>query len=266
MIQPRCLQADLLTFLDFLGGQSSRLLSCFSRHDCKCLKAAFKMYEQQKKMFDENVRGCADRIVSIYQPHLRPIVRGKAKAKVEFGAKIGASIVNGYTYVDHLSWDAYNESSDLAMQLELYKKRFGMLPQEVQADKLYLGKANGNLIKDCHVDCYNHPLGRPPKDENDCHAEDKKRAIGERNEVEATFGTSKRVYRANDIRAKLDDTADTWIGACFFAKNVMKFLRGLLCLIFAKLGLKAFKRRISYSIDYLMGILDPTRGCLVKII
>jgi len=138
------------------------------------------------------------------------------------------------------------------------KKRFGMLPQEVQADKLYLGKANRNLIKDCHVNCYNHPLGRPPKDENDCHAEDKKRAIGERNEVEATFGTSKRVYRANDIRAKLDDTADTWIRACFFAKNVMKFLRGLLCLIFAKLGLKAFKRRISYSIDYLMGVLDPT--------
>ena len=38
LIQLRCLQADLLTFLDFLGGQSSRLLSCFSRHDCKCLK------------------------------------------------------------------------------------------------------------------------------------------------------------------------------------------------------------------------------------
>ena len=84
--------------------------------------------------------------------------------------------------------------------------------------------------------------------------------------MEATFGTSKRVYRAYDIRAKLDDTADTWIGACFFAKNVMKFLRGLLCLIFAKLDLKAFKRRFSYSIDYLMGVLSPTRGCLVEII
>ena len=242
LIQLRCLQADLLTFLDFLGGQSSRLLSCFSRHDCKCLKAAFKMYEQQKKMFDENVRRCADRIVSIYQPHLRPIVRGKAKAKVEFGAKIGASVVNGYTYVDHLSWDAYNESSDLAMQLELYKKRFGMLPQEVQADKLYLGKANRNLIK----------TRRGPS------------ARGTRWRPHSV--PPKGVYRANDIRAKLDDTADTWIGACFFAKNVMKFLRGLLCLIFAKLGLKAFKRRISYSIDYPMGVLDPTRGCLVKII
>ncbi|MFR5270122.1 MAG: hypothetical protein ACLTGI_05020 [Hoylesella buccalis] len=45
----------------------------------------------------------------------------------------------------------------------------------------------------------------------------RKRAIGERNEIEGTFGTTKRVYRANDIRAKLDQTADTWIGACFFA-------------------------------------------------
>ncbi len=72
------------------------------------------MYEQQKMMFEQNVRRCADRIISIYQPHLRPIVRGKAKATVEFGAKIGASIVSGYTYVDHVNWDAYNESSDLA--------------------------------------------------------------------------------------------------------------------------------------------------------
>ena len=184
----------------------------------------------------------SDRIVSIYQPHLRPIVRGKAKAKVEFGEKIGASIVNGYTYVDHLSWDAYNESSDLAMQLELCQKRFGMLPQEVQADKLYLGKSNRNRIKTRRGPSARGTRWRP-------HSE-----------------PPKGVYRANDIRAKLDDTADTWIGACFFAKNVMKFLSGLLCLIFAKLGLKAFKRWISYSIDYLMGVLDPTRGCLVKII
>ncbi len=259
LVQIRCLQADFQTFLDFLGKHSSSLLACFSRHDFKCLKAAFKMYEQQKMMFEQNVRRCADRIISIYQPHLRPIVRGKAKAKVEFGAKIGASIVNGYTYVDHLSWDAYNESSDLPIQMELYKKRFGILPREIQADKLYLGKENRKYIKDCHVDCYNRPLGRPPKECNDGHAEDKKRAIGERNEIEATFGTSKRVYRANDIRAKLDDTADTWIGACFFAKNVMKFLRGLLCLIFAKSGLKALKNKIIGIVDGLVEVLLAPR-------
>ena len=189
-------------------------------------------------MFEQNVRRCADRIISIYQPHLRPIVRGKAKGTVEFGAKIGASIVSGYTYVNHVSWDAYNESSDLGMQLELYKKRFGMLPREIQTAKLYLGKENRKHIKSCHVNCYNRPLGRPPKEENDTHAEDKKRAIGERNEIEGTFGTTKRVYRANNIRAKLDQTADTWIGACFFAKNIMKFLRGLSLSHFRKIGLE----------------------------
>ena len=265
LVQIRCLQADFQTFLDFLGSQSSKLLSCFSHHDYKCLRAAFKMYKQQKMMFEQNVRRCADRIISIYQPHLRPLVRGKAKAKVEFGAKVGASIVNGYTYVDHLSWDAYNESSDLATQLELYKKRFGMFPQEVQADKLYLGKTNRKYIKEHHVDCFNHPLGRPPKEVNDEHAGDKKRAIGERNEIEGTFGTSKRVYRANDIQAKLDETADTWIGACFFAKNVMKLLRGLLCLIFAEMDSEALKKRIINITGHLMKVWATPQGLLVII-
>ena len=240
----RCLQADIQIFLDFLGHHASNLLECFSRHDRKCLQAAFKMFEQQKMMFEEGVRRCADRIISIYQPHLRPIVRGKAKAKVEFGVKTGVCIVNGYTYVDHLSWDGYNEGSDLILQTELYRQRFGILPKEVQADKIYLGKDNRRYIRAMHMDCFNHPLGRPPKEENDVHLEDKKRAIGERNEVEATFGTSKRVYRANNIRAKLDETADTWIGACFFAKNVMKFLRGLLRLIFEIFCQKPFRAQL----------------------
>ena len=151
------------------------------------------------------------------------------------------------------SWDAYNESSDLVTQMELYKKRFGMLPQEVQADKLYLGKENRKYIKACHVDCYNHPLGRPPKEENDEHAEDKRRAVGERNWIEATFGTSKRIYRANDIRAELDQTADTLIGACFFAKNMMKFLRGLLCFFFEKNRVERLQKEYYRQIRWTCG-------------
>ena len=242
LIQIRCLQADFQTFLDFMGRHSTSFLECFSRHDYKCLQAGFKMFDQQKMMFEKGLRTCADRIISIYQPHLRPIVRGKAKAKVEFGAKIGASIVKGYTYVDHFSWDAYNESVDLTAQIELYQKRFDMLPSEVQADKLYLGRENRNYLKEHHIECFNHPLGRPSKEENDKNAQDKKRALGERNEIEATFGTSKRVYRANNIRAKLPDTADTWIGACFFAKNVMKFLREFLRLFFQNSALTDLKK------------------------
>ncbi len=52
--------------------------------------------------------------------------------------------------------------------------------------------------------------------------------VGERNEVEATFGIAKRIYRANNIRAKLSDIGTSWTACCYFAKNVMKFLRELL--------------------------------------
>ena len=105
------------------------------------------------------------------------------------------------------------------MQIELYRKRFGMLPREVQIDKIYFGEANRQYLKVNNVECYNRPLGRPPEEDNDRHAEEKRRPICERNEIEATFGTFKRVYRANDIRAKLDNTADTWIGVASSLKT-----------------------------------------------
>ena len=85
------------------------------------------------------------------------------------------------------------------------------------------------------------------------------------NEIEGTFGTTKRVYRANDIRAKLDQTADTWIGACFFAKNIMKFLRGLLCLIFEKSGLKTFQKRMMNIFDSMEAVLPTPQGCMKEI-
>ena len=72
-------------------------------------------------MYRSKTHTCADRILSIFQPHVRAIVRGKAKARTEFGAKIGASIVEGYTFIDHHSWDAYNESQDLLLQIQLFK-------------------------------------------------------------------------------------------------------------------------------------------------
>ena len=69
----------------------------------------------------------------------------------------------------------------------------------------------------------------------------------------------------DDIRAKLDQTADTWIGACFFAKNIMKFLRGLLCLIFEKSGLETFQKRIMSIFDSMEAVLPTPQGCMKEI-
>lgn len=50
------------------------------------------LVEQQQYMYENKVHSVPDRIVSISQPYIRPIARGKAKAPVEFGAKLDLSI------------------------------------------------------------------------------------------------------------------------------------------------------------------------------
>ena len=59
-------------------------------------------------MYENKENKVENRIVSLTQPHVRPIVRGKAGTPVEFGAKLSASYVNGYVYLYRLSWDNYN--------------------------------------------------------------------------------------------------------------------------------------------------------------
>jgi len=160
-------------------------------------------------MFKSGIHQCADRIVSIFQPHVRPIVRSKARNKTEFGAKIGACIVNGYTFIDHHSWDAYHECEDLIPHLRAYKKRFGCQPKKFEADKIYMNRKNRRILKLLKIEMAGKPLGRPSKNQLTREYQEKMaKNVGERNDIEATFGTGKRIYRANNIRAKLPDTGE----------------------------------------------------------
>jgi IS5 family transposase len=83
------------------------------RKEYKYLLVIQTLYDQQKKMYDNKTHTVEDRIVSIHQPHVRPIVRGKTNAYVEFGSKIQMSIMNGITFLEELSWDAFNEGTRL---------------------------------------------------------------------------------------------------------------------------------------------------------
>jgi IS5 family transposase len=86
------------------------------------------LYEQQHQMFKAGETRIADRIVSIHEPHVRPIMRGKARAKTEFGSKIHLSLVDGYAYLDTLCWDAFHEGNGLSAYVAKYKQRFGFYP------------------------------------------------------------------------------------------------------------------------------------------
>lgn len=227
------LHRDILTLLNLIGvdNETYNRLNCTQK---RTLQAVIDMYHQQDYMLREGKHTCPDRIVSIHQPHIRPIVRGKAKAKVEFGAKIGVAIVSGYSYIDHHSWDAYNESSDLTVHIDAFEKRFGEKPKRFFGDKIYLNRDNRKELKKDGIEIMGAPLGRPPKNPTSEQIQRVKIGTSLRNEAEAQFGTGKRIYRANDIRAKLPNTADCWTAMCYFVKNLTKFM-GELCRVLTEI-------------------------------
>ncbi len=68
------------------------------------------LYAQQLEMHQNKCQRCDDRIISISQSYVRPIIRGKQNKLVEFGAKISVSLTgDGIACVDHLRWSAFNE-------------------------------------------------------------------------------------------------------------------------------------------------------------
>lgn len=79
----------------------------------------------------------ADHLVSLSQPHVRPIVRGKAVSSVEFGVKISVSLVDGVSFVERISWDAYNEFMGLVQQIDAFRRCFGHDLASVHVDQVY---------------------------------------------------------------------------------------------------------------------------------
>jgi DNA-directed RNA polymerase subunit E'/Rpb7 len=93
-------------------------------------------------MYKKKTTRIEDRIVSISQPRVRPIVRGKVSASTEFGAKVEISVENGFVRSEIISWDAFNEGTTLKDEVERYKNRNGFSPEVVLADKIYRNRKN----------------------------------------------------------------------------------------------------------------------------
>jgi len=187
------------------------------------------IYDQQFKMYKEHTHSVDNRIVNIYQPYVRPIVRGKDKAKVEFGAKLGVSIQNGYARINTLSWEAYNEGSDLKKQVEAYKRLNGCYPKVVITDKIYGTRENRQWLKELDIRYSGKPLGRPSAKQQTQYQKRKHRSEqGMRNQVEGKFGQGKNGYNLNKVRARAARTSESWIAAIFFVMNLIKFSKEFL--------------------------------------
>src|SRR5690625_698814 len=202
-------------------------LQTLSKKQYKDLLVIQELYRQQSIMYREKSNRISDRIVSISQPHVRPIVRGKANAPVEFEAKLSMSLVNGFDYMDILSWDPYHEGKFLRHSVEAYKERYGYYPEAILADAIYRTRENRAYCKELGIRLSGPKLGRPSKDEqiNAAQKQIERQDASERNAIEGKFGEGKRRYGLGLIQARLRQTSETAISLSLLLMNIGKVLR-----------------------------------------
>ena len=107
------------------------------------------------ELLETKIHWVPDRIVSLSQPWIRPIVKIKAKAPTELGAKLSVSVAGSYTSIDKLSFDTYSEgeSSEFKQEVKKYCKRFGQYPEPILADKFYRSKEGSAFYKEHDIIC-----------------------------------------------------------------------------------------------------------------
>ena len=189
-----------------------------------------ELHRQQTILLYAKTRSIPDRIVNLVQSHVRPIVRGKARAAVEFVAKISVSVRNGFAFLHRISWDPYNESEDLIPQAKKYKQEHDCYPERICADRIYINTKNRNFCTRNNIRLSGKRLGRPPKDPavNASHKQQLSADQRRRNEVEGVFGSGKRKYSLQLIMARLPKGAETSISMAFLvmcAEKIMRLLR-----------------------------------------
>jgi len=191
------------------------------------LKVIREVQKQQTAHFADPKAPIPDRIVNLRQPHVRPIVRGKAGASVEFGQKITFSVVDGFTFIDRQSFDNFNEGVTLIDCVEKYRLRHGCYPEAVLADTIYRNRENRAFCREHGIRLSGPKLGRPKANELEADRAQAYRDSCDRNMVESRNGIAKRRYGLDRIMAILPDSALTEAALNVFAMNVAHLLRAL---------------------------------------
>ncbi len=227
---------DLATIDRMLDSQPSAL-DRLSRRQHRQLMVIHEVHRQQAQMHRGKVHSIEHRIVSIHQPHIRPIVRGKDRRDTEFGPKIHVSLVKGYARVHQIESEAFNEGKRMVEVVEAFKAQHGHYPELVQTDGIYMNRDNRAFLKAKGIRHTGKPLGRRPKEGLGKAQKAKlKKERAERNAIEGKFGQGKRKYGLNRIMAKRPDTQRSMIAAIIFVMNILRLSQDFFVLFFKKVA------------------------------
>jgi hypothetical protein len=208
-------QPAIILLLDRLNGQLDELEEQLSegfampaKYDQR-RKVVRKVYRQQLAMFrtGENIPG---RIVSFSKSYIRPIVRGKEVKKVEFGAKVNTIQIDGFNFIEHLNFNAFNEGTRLKQSVWLARDLFGNITH-LAADAIYATNANRSYCTENRITTNFKRKGRAGKDEDQRQMISRELNIERATRMEGSFGTEKEHYSLQRIKARTRENEILWI-------------------------------------------------------
>ena len=167
-----------------------------------------KVYRQQHNHFrsGDARESIPDRIVSIAKPYVRPIVRGKEVKSVEFGAKCNNILVDGISFIEKLSFDAFNEGTRLTHCIKMHKRLFGVDVKKIGGDASYAGNANRELCTSNGIQTSFVQKGKRAKEKREKDFVRQELARVRATAMEGSFGTQKEHYSLRRIKARKKET------------------------------------------------------------
>lgn len=213
--------ARLLNQLEELLQKHKTVLSGYYNNRCK---AIIQMKEQQWQLHFGQQSTVADRIVSLHKPYVRPIVRGKEVKPVEFGAKVHMLQVDGISFIEHVSYNNFNEGTRLQSTIHLHRRYFGACHQ-LGADAIYATNENRRYCTENKIATSFVAKGNEGKNKE--QKSQMRSILGKiRSTVlEGSFGNEKNHYQLNKIKAKTEGNEKVWIFFSLLTCNAMQIAK-----------------------------------------
>jgi len=183
-----------------------------------------KVHRQQKQYFKTG-NSPKNRIVSISKSYLRPIVRGKEVKPVEFGAKVNKLQIDGINFIEHISFNAFNEGT--RFKNTIYKAQ-GLTKTKIKlagADAIYATNKNRVFATNQQIRTDFKPKGKPSKHRKQQIQLAKMITKERATRLEGSFGKEKEHYHLKKIKAKTAKTEVLWIFFGIHTANALEIGR-----------------------------------------
>lgn len=167
-----------------------------------------KIYRQQRnhQKSGNEKESIPNRIVSVNKPYVRPIVRGKEIKKVEFGAKCNNILIDGMSFIEKLSFNAFNEGTRLVHCVKLAEKLFGEKITKIGGDCSYSGNDNRTFCSDENIVTSFVQKGKKREASASVSLVRKELARVRATAMEGSFGTQKEHYGLKRINGRIKKT------------------------------------------------------------